>query len=56
MCSFLQVEYVCGSNGERLPAELMNSLDEQLIPVLHSAAPLTGGSTIILELILHVLL
>ncbi|XP_067937820.1 uncharacterized protein [Watersipora subatra] len=50
-----QVEYISGSMGSRLTAEVMNSLDGELVPVLHSAASAITDSLLVLELIFHIL-
>ena len=54
-CCYLQVGYEIGANGERLPDMYMNDLDNELIPVIHSAASQNRGGAIILELIFHIL-
>ena len=46
---------MCGSQGEKLKADIMNGLDGELVPVLHSAVSLTSGTQLILELIFFVL-
>ena len=55
MIILLQVEYICGSLGQKLEAEVMNCLDGELVPVLHSAASVITGSLLVLELIFHIL-
>lgn len=50
-----KVGYEIGANGERLPDLYMNDLDNELIPVIHSAASQNRGGAIILELIFHIL-
>lgn len=40
---------------EQLRADMMNNLDEELVPVLHSAVSLTSGSLLVMELIFYVL-
>jgi len=46
------VMYEAGSNGSFLPAEFMNSLDNELVPLLHSGAL---PPHLVLELVFHVL-
>ena len=48
----IQVMYEAGSNGVALPPVYMNSLDCELVPVLHSGA-IQGHLT--LELVFHIL-
>ncbi|KAK3108885.1 hypothetical protein FSP39_017895 [Pinctada imbricata] len=50
-----KVGYEVGANEERLPDTYMNDLDNELIPVIHSAASQNHGGSIILELVFHVL-
>ena len=50
-----QVGYEVGANNERLPDTYMNDLDNELIPVIHSAASQNHGGAISLELVFHVL-
>lgn len=47
--------YDIGGNEEKLPDLYMNDLDNELIPVIHSAAPLCRGGSVVLELIFHIL-
>ncbi|KAF7993445.1 hypothetical protein HCN44_010040 [Aphidius gifuensis] len=49
------VGYEAGSEGTRLPPLYMNSLDNELIQVLHKAAHTTQDTSIVLELIFHIL-
>ena len=49
---YFQVMYEAGSNGAPLPPAYMNSLDCELVPVLHSGS-LQGHLT--LELVFHIL-
>ncbi len=52
----LQVGYEAGAGGERLPDFYMNDLDNELIPVIHSAAvSSSGGAPVCIELIFHVI-
>lgn len=51
----LQVGYEAGSEGTRLPPIYMNSLDNELIQVLHKAAQYSHDTNTVLELIFHVL-
>lgn len=51
----LQVGYEAGSEGTRLPPIYMNSLDNELIQVLHKAAQSSQDTNTVLELIFHVL-
>ena len=51
MISFLQVSYEAGSGGQPLPAEYMNNLDNELIPLIHSAA----NTSLVIELVFHLL-
>ncbi|KAJ9579078.1 hypothetical protein L9F63_024809 [Diploptera punctata] len=51
------VGYEAGSKGEKLPPIYMDSLDNELVPVLHKAASMTQDNTsAILELIFHIML
>ncbi|XP_061192554.1 zinc finger FYVE domain-containing protein 9-like isoform X1 [Saccostrea echinata] len=50
-----KVGYDIGANGEKLPDIYMNDLDNELIPVIHSAVPLCRGGSVVLELIFHIL-
>ncbi|XP_043275653.1 zinc finger FYVE domain-containing protein 9 isoform X2 [Venturia canescens] len=49
------VGYEAGSEGNRLPPIYMNSLDNELIQVLHKAAQMSQDTNTVLELIFHVL-
>ncbi|XP_063992707.1 zinc finger FYVE domain-containing protein 9 isoform X2 [Diachasmimorpha longicaudata] len=49
------VGYEAGSEGTRLPPIYMNSLDNELIQVLHKAAQSSQDANTVLELIFHVL-
>ncbi|XP_034939825.1 uncharacterized protein Sara isoform X3 [Chelonus insularis] len=49
------VGYEAGSENTRLPPIYMNSLDNELIPVLHKAAQSSQEINVVLELIFHVL-
>ncbi|KAK0183206.1 hypothetical protein PV327_001270 [Microctonus hyperodae] len=49
------VGYEAGSEGTRLPPIYMNSLDNELIQVLHKAAQYSHDTNTVLELIFHVL-
>ncbi|XP_015117207.1 zinc finger FYVE domain-containing protein 9 isoform X2 [Diachasma alloeum] len=49
------VGYEAGSEGTRLPPIYMNSLDNELIQVLHKAAQSSQDTNTVLELIFHVL-
>ena len=44
--------YEAGSKGSPLPSEYMNSLDCELVPLLHAGAL---PSHLVLELVFHVL-
>lgn len=51
------VGYEAGSLGEKLPPIYMNSLDNELIPILHKAASMSQDSpAVVLELIFHIML
>ncbi|XP_049783559.1 zinc finger FYVE domain-containing protein 9 [Schistocerca cancellata] len=51
------VGYEAGSQGEKLPPIYMNSLDNELIPILHKAASMSQDSpAVVLELIFHIML
>ncbi|KAJ8309619.1 hypothetical protein KUTeg_012826 [Tegillarca granosa] len=50
-----KVGYEIGACGEKLPDFYMNDLDNELIPVIHSAASQTNDGAICLELIFHIL-
>lgn len=50
-----KVGYDIGGNEEKLPDLYMNDLDNELIPVIHSAVPLCRGGSVVLELIFHIL-
>ncbi|XP_021342255.1 uncharacterized protein LOC110442795 isoform X2 [Mizuhopecten yessoensis] len=50
-----KVGYEIGANEDKLPDAYMNDLDNELIPVIHSAASQSHGGAIVLELIFHVL-
>jgi len=45
------VSYEAGSGGQPLPAEYMNNLDNELIPLIHSAA----NTSLVIELVFHLL-
>ena len=49
------MEYIAGSGGQKLSSEIMNNMDCELIPILHSVVSLTSGTTLVLELIFHIL-
>ncbi|KAK3913879.1 Zinc finger FYVE domain-containing protein 9 [Frankliniella fusca] len=49
------VEYQAGSNGEKLPPIYMNSLDNELVPVLHEAGLMSGESPAVLELVFRIM-
>ncbi|EEB15937.1 zinc finger protein FYVE domain-containing protein, putative [Pediculus humanus corporis] len=48
------VGYEAGSNGEKLAPIYMNSLDNELIPVLHKAGSI-NDSAAVLELVFHIM-
>ncbi|PNF19407.1 Zinc finger FYVE domain-containing protein 9 [Cryptotermes secundus] len=51
------VGYEAGSKGEKLPPIYMDSLDNELVPVLHKAASMSqDNSGAVLELIFHIML
>ena len=50
----LQVGYEIGSNGSKLPAQYMNELDNELIPVIHNAASSHNDGPVTMELIFHI--
>ena len=52
---YFKVGYDIGANEEKLPDLYMNDLDNELIPVIHSAVPLCRGGSVVLELIFHIL-
>lgn len=53
---FFKVQYCAGSNGVKLPPIYMESLDNELVPVLHKHATNDcDENTIILELIFRIL-
>lgn len=54
---FEQVAYAAGSNSTRLPPIYMESLDNELVPVLHhhAASNSDDNNIIILELIFRIL-
>lgn len=49
------VGYLAGSNGEKLPPIYMNSLDHELVPVLHEAGLMSGESPAVLELVFRIM-
>uniref|UniRef100_A0A0C9QJD0 ZFYVE9_2 protein n=1 Tax=Fopius arisanus TaxID=64838 RepID=A0A0C9QJD0_9HYME len=49
------VGYEAGSEGSRLPPIYMNSLDNELIQILHKSAQSSQDTNTVLELIFHVL-
>ena len=49
------VGYQAGSNGEKLPPIYMNSLDDELVPVLHEAGLMSGESPAVLELVFRIM-
>lgn len=49
------VSYFAGSKGSKLPSVYMNSLDNELIPILHKITSNIGDNTIVLELIFRLL-
>lgn len=49
------VGYLAGSNGEKLPPIYMNSLDDELVPVLHEAGLMSGESPAVLELVFRIM-
>lgn len=57
LCLFLwfQVGFVAGSNGQPLPAQYLNSLDNVLIPVIHSRGHKRGEQPLVMELIFYIL-
>ncbi|XP_033127020.1 zinc finger FYVE domain-containing protein 9-like, partial [Anneissia japonica] len=50
-----RVGYEAGSNGQALPASYMNSLDNEMIPVLHNAVSQFEDGPVIMELIFHII-
>ena len=46
-----QVSYEAGSDGAPLPGSYMKNLDNELIPLIHSAAI----SSLVMELVFHIL-
>ncbi|XP_033109704.1 zinc finger FYVE domain-containing protein 9-like [Anneissia japonica] len=50
-----RVGYEAGSNGIALPASYMNSLDNEMIPVLHNAVSQFEDGPVIMELIFHII-
>ena len=46
--------YEVGANGEKLASFYMNDLDSELIPVIHNAAAHSQQSSVVLELVFHV--
>ncbi|XP_022089254.1 uncharacterized protein LOC110978509 [Acanthaster planci] len=49
------VGYEAGSKGELLPPVYMNELDNELIPVLHSAVSQHEGGPVIMELVFYII-
>lgn len=51
------VGYEAGSKGEKLPPIYMDSLDNELVPILHKAASMSQYSSgAVLELVFHIML
>ncbi|XP_071953286.1 uncharacterized protein [Antedon mediterranea] len=50
-----RVGYEAGSNGKALPSSYMNSLDNEMIPVLHNAVSQFEEGPVIMELIFHII-
>ncbi|XP_015225828.1 PREDICTED: zinc finger FYVE domain-containing protein 9-like [Cyprinodon variegatus] len=50
-----EVGFVAGSNGQPLPAQYLNSLDNVLIPVIHSRGHKRGEQPLVMELIFYIL-
>ncbi|XP_781105.3 uncharacterized protein LOC575625 isoform X1 [Strongylocentrotus purpuratus] len=50
-----KVGYESGSKGQLLPPHYMNSLDNELIPVVHGAVSQHEGAPVVLELIFHII-
>ncbi|XP_041475022.1 uncharacterized protein LOC121423664 isoform X1 [Lytechinus variegatus] len=50
-----RVGYESGSKGQLLPPHYMNSLDNELIPVVHGAVSQHEGAPVVLELIFHII-
>ena len=50
-----QVSYLAGSNNLPLSDIYMNSLDNELVPVLHTISTNTVATSAVLELIFHIL-
>ena len=49
------MEYEIGSNGHKLPDVCVGSLDEELVPVLHSLTASNRDAPISVELVFHVI-
>ena len=52
---YFQVGYEIGASGQKLPDVYMNELDNELIPVIHSAAANSQEGPVTLELILFII-
>ncbi|OXB54738.1 hypothetical protein ASZ78_011056 [Callipepla squamata] len=50
-----QVGYQAGSNGQPLPSQYMNDLDNALVPVIHGGACQLSEGPVIMELIFYIL-
>jgi MAD, mothers against decapentaplegic interacting protein len=50
-----QVGYEAGSGGEKLPPIYMQSLDDELVPVVHQAASQVVEGSTVLELVFSVM-
>ena len=47
-----QTSYEAGSKGIKLPAEFMNNLDNELVPIIHGQSSPSANSY---ELVFHIL-
>ncbi|XP_072366988.1 zinc finger FYVE domain-containing protein 9-like isoform X1 [Scyliorhinus torazame] len=50
-----QVGYQAGSNGQPLPSQYMNDLDNALVPVIHGGACQLSEGSVVIELIFYIL-
>ncbi|XP_048395228.1 zinc finger FYVE domain-containing protein 9-like isoform X2 [Stegostoma tigrinum] len=50
-----QVGYQAGSNGQPLPSQYMNDLDNALVPVIHGGACQLSEGSVVMELIFYIL-
>lgn len=52
---YFQVGFVAGSNGQPLPAQYLDALDNMLAPVISSRGRKRGDEPLVMELIFYIL-